>query len=134
VASRFDTWPRPKPRQGGQGDPRYHTRRWKETRLRILRRDLWTCWVPDCAYPVNTADHIIPVTPDMENSLFFDPENLRASCRPHNVRRGVAARLERETAGMSGPQGNPRYPSRLELVRHYGSRGATAKGNRVGQP
>jgi hypothetical protein len=44
------------------------------------------------------ADHIISVYPGMPDALFFGLSNLRAACRFHNSARGVAARLERETA------------------------------------
>lgn len=80
-------------------DRRYGSRRWKATRLRVLHRDLWRCFVPDCPVSASVADHIIAVYPDMPDSLFFDEVNLRASCKPHNTARGVAARLERELAG-----------------------------------
>jgi 5-methylcytosine-specific restriction endonuclease McrA len=82
-------------------DRRYGSRRWKATRLRILHRDLWACFVPGCPQSASVADHIIAVYPEMPNSLFFDEMNLRASCKPHNTARGVAARLERELAGRS---------------------------------
>jgi 5-methylcytosine-specific restriction endonuclease McrA len=82
-------------------DRRYGSRRWKATRLRVLHRDLWRCFVPGCPESASVADHIIPVYPEMPNSLFFDELNLRASCKPHNTARGVAARLERELAARS---------------------------------
>jgi hypothetical protein len=82
-------------------DRRYGSRRWKQTRLRVLFRDLWRCFVPGCEVTASVADHIIAVYPEMPDSLFFDEMNLRASCKPHNTARGVAARLERELAGRS---------------------------------
>jgi hypothetical protein len=30
----------------------------------------------------------------MPDALFFDPTNLRAACRDHNLARGFAAKLE----------------------------------------
>jgi hypothetical protein len=50
------------------------------------------------------ADHIVEVHEGMPDWQFFDPTNLRASCRRHNWARGVAARLERETAGIEEPR------------------------------
>ena len=85
-------------------DKRYGTRRWKQTRLRVLHRDLWTCFAPGCPVSASVADHIIPVYPEMPNSLFFDEANLRGSCRRHNTARGVAARLERELSGEPEPE------------------------------
>jgi hypothetical protein len=38
------------------------------------------------------------VSPDMPDGLFYSAANLRAACRRHNIARGVAARLERETS------------------------------------
>lgn len=52
----------------------------------------------------SVAGHIIPTYPGMPDSLFFDPMNLRASCKPHNTARGVAARLERELNGEADPE------------------------------
>ncbi len=77
-------------------DRRYGSRRWKAVRLRVLHRDLWRCYVPDCPLPANVADHIDTVYPGMPDAWFFDEANLRASCKRHNTARGVAARLERE--------------------------------------
>lgn len=54
-----------------KGDPR-HTYRHKQMRLRILRRDLWTCqW---CGAPATTIDHVLPIVdrPD----LAFDETNV----------------------------------------------------------
>ena len=80
-------------------DKRYGTRRWKRVRLRVLHRDLWTCFAPTCSVSASVADHIIEVYEGMPDALFFDEWNLRASCRRHNTARGVAARLEREVGG-----------------------------------
>jgi hypothetical protein len=49
------------------------------------------------------ADHIVPVYPGMSDDEFYDGANLRASCKRHNVVRGVIARYERETAGLEEP-------------------------------
>jgi 5-methylcytosine-specific restriction endonuclease McrA len=84
-------------------DRRYGTRRWKATRLRVLHRDLWACFVPGCGVSASVADHIEPVYPGMPTAWFFDEANLRASCRRHNTARGVAARLQRELAGAPEP-------------------------------
>ena len=88
-------------------DKRYGTRRWKATRLRVLHRDLWRCYVPSCFLAANVADHIDPVYPGMPDHWFFDETNLRASCKRHNTARGVAARLERETADLDPPRRHP---------------------------
>jgi hypothetical protein len=53
------------------------------------------------------ADHIIPVDPEMPDWLFFDPNNLRGSCKRHNTARGVAAGLER---GLGCVEESPRNP------------------------
>jgi 5-methylcytosine-specific restriction endonuclease McrA len=80
-------------------DKRYGTRRWKATRLRVLHRDLWACFVPGCGVSASVADHIDPVYPGMPSAWFFDEANLRAACRHHNLRRGHVAQFERELAG-----------------------------------
>jgi hypothetical protein len=75
-------------------DRRYGLARWTKVRLRVLVRDAWRCRiVPGCTRPATVADHIEPVYPGMPDSLFFDPRNLRAACRDHNIARGFAATL-----------------------------------------
>ena len=105
--SRFDGKPRSTP--GPATDPRYRTKRWQRLRLQVLRRDLWACGiVPGCERYAGVCDHIVPVTDDMPDSLFFDPDNLRAGCRHHNVRRGHVAQFARELAGEADPPPSPR--------------------------
>lgn len=87
----------------------YNTKRWQTLRLAVLRRDLYRCWVAGCQVMANVADHINPVYPGMPDAEFYDPANLRASCKRHNTARGVAARLERETAGQSETMASPRF-------------------------
>jgi hypothetical protein len=82
-------------------DKRYGTARWRKLRLRILQRDAWRCRIaPGCPQPATVADHIQPASPEMPDAVFYDPRNLRAGCRQHNIARGVAARLLRETGGV----------------------------------
>jgi len=112
-------------------DKRYKTRRWKDTRLRVLRRDGYRCWAmqqqPDgmlipCPQYANVADHITPSSLSMLDHEFYSMGNLRASCRRHNTARGVAARLDRETGQTQGVQ--VRAP--MHMVRASGFfRGAT---------
>jgi hypothetical protein len=95
------------PATGLPRETRYGTRRWKRLRLEILQRDGRRCWVPSCPEWATVADHIDPVTREMPDWLFYDPRNLRASCRRHNVVRGVVARYQRETAGLEEPKLGP---------------------------
>src|SRR5262245_4717145 len=78
-------------------DKRYKTPRWKRVRLAVLSRDNYTCWVAGCSRYAKVADHIIPVHQGMDDGTFYGQHNLRASCMPHNVARGVAAALDRDT-------------------------------------
>lgn len=68
-----------------RSDPRYSTARWQRTRRAILARDLWRCYWTDCPRTASCVDHIVPVYAGMPDSEFFDPLNLRASCRNHNL-------------------------------------------------
>src|SRR5690349_19492290 len=73
---------------GSRSDRRYHTQRWQRVRRRVLERDNWACRiVAGCTTRASVADHIIPSYPEMPDSLFFDPANLRAGCKEHNVAR-----------------------------------------------
>lgn len=98
-------------------DPRYGTSRWRKTRLAVLRRDGEECWVPGCGRRATVADHIVPVSSGLSDFEFHSLSNLRASCMPHNVRRGVAERLARETEGVEAPTGFGR-----RIVHVYGRR------------
>ena len=100
-------------------DRRYGSRRWKRVRLRVLHRDLWTCFVPACPVSASVADHIIEVYDGMPDGLFFDEWNLRASCRRHNTARGVAARLGRELEGEPAPLRNPLVTPMRKAPRLY---------------
>ena len=86
-------------------DKRYNTQHWWRVRRLVLQRDMYRCWIAGCPRLANQCDNIIPVEPGLPDSLFFGMHNLRASCRPHNTARGVAAKLERETSGVRGPLG-----------------------------
>jgi 5-methylcytosine-specific restriction endonuclease McrA len=83
-------------------DRRYGSNRWRKTAKAVLVRDLYVCRiVPGCPVRATVADHIIPAAPEMSDSLFFGMDNLRAGCKDHNILRGKAARLERESAAQA---------------------------------
>jgi len=81
------------------------TRRWKETRLLILQRDLWRChW---CGGDANEADHVVPVS---QGGAKWEPANLVAACgRCNNGRNNPRWRprflvaTERVTAPLANP-------------------------------
>ena len=60
------------------------TRRWKQLRLRILARDLWSCQIRSqrCLHTANEVDHITP--PGQDEVLRWAEWNLRAACGPCN--------------------------------------------------
>jgi 5-methylcytosine-specific restriction endonuclease McrA len=78
---------------------RYYTKRWKDTRLIVLRRDAYRCWVDNCPEYANQCDHIEAASPSLPDTQFYALTNLRASCRKHNTARGISAMLDRDTAG-----------------------------------
>jgi 5-methylcytosine-specific restriction endonuclease McrA len=55
----------------------YSTRRWRELRQHILKRDDYTCQV--CGEHGTVAGHIHPFT-DHRDPLAWDPRNLRCEC------------------------------------------------------
>lgn len=81
-------------------DPRYGTVHWKKLRRQILARDLWACW--KCGQTADTCDHI--ERPEDRPDLFWEPSNLRASCRRDNLLRHHPARV---VAGQGSPGKDP---------------------------
>ena len=62
----------------------YKLARWRDLRLRIFRRDLYTCQRPRCGrVEVNTSllvcDHVRPHRGDVR--LFWDETNLQTLCK-----------------------------------------------------
>lgn len=88
-------------------DKRYGSRRWKRVRLDVLRRDRHSCFVRSCGAWADACDHIVPVYPGMPDVQFYSADNLRASCRQHNLARGVAARLQRDLSDESEAPSHP---------------------------
>jgi 5-methylcytosine-specific restriction endonuclease McrA len=84
------------PQPSGRGkDRRYHHRRWSEIAKAILRRDMYVCRITEgCTERATVADHIIPSSPTMPDSLFFSPANLRAGCRACNLDRAAVQRMK----------------------------------------
>ena len=79
-------------------DKRYGLARWRKLRLRVLARDAYRCRIVEgCPAKATVADHIEPARPDMPDSMFFNPRNLRAGCFFHNTERGRAIKFMRES-------------------------------------
>jgi len=101
---------------------RYQVKRWRMLRLDVLRRDLWVCQVvPGCPVPAQVVDHISPVYEGMPDWEFFDPTNLRAACKHHNLRRGHVARFQQELGGVESVA----RPSRFSYGARFLSGGET---------
>ncbi len=66
-----------KPRNGS-------TRRWRNTRARVLYRDQWRC--KRCGAPASHVDHIRPVLFGGDDA----ESNLQALCERCNLAKGVA--------------------------------------------
>lgn len=93
--------------------PWYATSRWRQLRLEIFERDLFTCQMPGCGtlvsldvaspLPLATCDHRIPHHGD--EALFWDRANLQTLCKPCHDK--VKQRLERRAgpAGLGAPGG-----------------------------
>ena len=82
--------------QRGKRDRRYGLSRYRNFRLRVLRRDSYRCFVNGCARYANVLDHIEPVRPDTPDWLFFSESNARAACPRHNSARGWQTYASRE--------------------------------------
>ena len=68
------------------------TRRWRNVRARVLRRDLLCLLqLPGCTTISTTADHILPVA---RGGALYDMDNLRGACASCN--RAKSDRLDCE--------------------------------------
>jgi 5-methylcytosine-specific restriction endonuclease McrA len=70
-------------------DRRYGSLRWKRLRLAVLARDGYECQIrgPRCRGLASSVNHRIPSSEAPE--LFFDPDNLEASCGACNYSAGA---------------------------------------------
>lgn len=80
----------------------YNLKRWRELRMRVFERDLFTCQTPECRkIEVNTSllvgDHIREHRGNAE--LFWDEGNVQTLCKPCHDRLKQAA----EAAARVGP-------------------------------
>jgi hypothetical protein len=69
------------------------TYQWRKVRKVVLERDGYICRINGlkCTMTATEVDHVVPVE---DGGPVFDPENLRASCKPCNV--GRAQRQKRD--------------------------------------
>lgn len=91
----------PPPRQRNPLD----TRTWRKLSHAILNRDHHTCQIqgPHCTRIATTTDHI---NPRIDGGPVWDPDNLRAACRPCNAEGGghiTQARRARYTQRIPSP-------------------------------
>jgi 5-methylcytosine-specific restriction endonuclease McrA len=91
------------------GDLRYTGITWRTLRRVILERDRGVCQVrgPGCTTDATAVDHIVPAC---EGGDFYDPANLRASCRACNSARGAATATTRNARYRGSTS---RYETRL---------------------
>jgi 5-methylcytosine-specific restriction endonuclease McrA len=83
-------------------DRRYSNPQYRRARLYVLQRDNHECQIrsPLCTQIATEADHIIPrhkLPPG--STLFYDPHNMRAACKPCNS--GRQAGLPNVTASRA---------------------------------
>ena len=66
-------------------DPRFNLTLYRRIRLFVLSRDHYKCQIrgPKCKGYATEVDHVIP---RVDGGDMFNPANLRASCRPCNMR------------------------------------------------
>ena len=68
--------------------------RWRKVRVRVLERDGWLCQIrhDGCLGEASEVDHIVPWR---AGGALYDPENLRAACKPCNAGRAFRERKRR---------------------------------------
>jgi 5-methylcytosine-specific restriction endonuclease McrA len=105
-------------------DRRYSTARWQRLRKAVLARDGGICTIqgPRCTGIATTVDHLLPSSAHPQ--LFWDPDNLRASCRACNYGGGArvaAANRRRQIAQLEQlvEQQAQQITALLERLAHY---------------
>ena len=98
----------------------YNSKRWKATRERILKRDLYTCRMPGCGVGLTTGrthpraavvDHKTPHNGDPE--LFWCPdEGLQSTCKKchDRVKQAIEKRGFSDQIGVDGFPVDKRHP------------------------
>ena len=73
--------------------PRPYDHHWQQVRLVVLDRDQHHCQLQlaGCTGHATHVDHIVPLS---EGGARLDPDTLRASCRPCNLRRNRLRQAE----------------------------------------
>jgi 5-methylcytosine-specific restriction endonuclease McrA len=80
----------------------YSTSQWRRVRMQVLERDRFTCRIglPGCRVKATEADHIVSLANGGEA---FNPENLRAACKPCNVARNNSGKRKGATGASASP-------------------------------
>lgn len=80
----------------GSSTERGYDSAWERIRLRILKRDLYTCKIRTYCRGARATevDHIIPISQFPEGRLL--ESNLQASCKPCNAAKGNRFQLKGE--------------------------------------
>ena len=90
-------------------DPRYHTKRWRTTRARVIARDGRRCSRAECTSVMTQrgethVDHIIDVPPHAPDAEFYDELNLQVLCKRHHFAKSLDV-----AAGASGEPKSPNW-------------------------
>jgi len=77
----------------GGRDARYSSQAWRDVRAIVFDRDRGLCRIKGdgCTQRATEVDHIVS---PKQGGAFYDPANLRASCKACNSSRGTRARLD----------------------------------------
>lgn len=89
------------------------TQRWKDQRIRVLKRDGYTCQY--CGADATQVDHVIP----RKVGGTHDLDNLVACCAPCNSAKGAKEGLF--LGVTSTPPVFPEFPSPMQSVVHEDS-------------
>ena len=80
-------------------DPRLTSGAWRSLRALILEQDGYACQIrgPKCKGMATEVDHIVS---PLEGGSFWDPNNLRSSCKRCNVVSGQQVRVRRQSLDL----------------------------------
>ncbi|MPZ14318.1 MAG: HNH endonuclease [Chloroflexi bacterium] len=77
-----------------QKDPRYRTKRWRQLRDQVIRRDGRRCAITGCITDMTAKGmtHVDHINEAQDGGDFWDPDNCQVLCKHHHDSKTAAVR------------------------------------------